>query len=78
MSPPNPSTGAGMRVINLRGGTHLEGKHTLHLSLDGFTVFPHIETLIPATMPVSPAAGRAASPACGTSPAAGSPATTAG
>jgi circadian clock protein KaiC len=41
-----------LRVIKLRGGTHLEGKHTFHLTSDGFTVFPRIETLVPATMPV--------------------------
>ena len=41
-----------MRVIKLRGSTHLEGKHTFHLGSDGFTVFPRIETLIPAAMPV--------------------------
>jgi circadian clock protein KaiC len=40
-----------MRVIKLRGGSHLEGKHTFHLSADGFTVFPRIETLLPAAMP---------------------------
>lgn len=40
-----------IRVIKHRGSTHLEGKHTFHLSPDGFTVFPRIETLLPAAMP---------------------------
>jgi circadian clock protein KaiC len=41
-----------LRVVKFRGGTHLEGKHTFRLSPEGFTVFPRIETLIPAAMPV--------------------------
>jgi circadian clock protein KaiC len=41
-----------IRVLTLRGSTHLEGKHTFHLGSGGFTVFPRIETLIPAAMPV--------------------------
>jgi circadian clock protein KaiC len=40
-----------LRVIKLRGGTHLEGKHTFHLGPDGFAVYPRIETLVPAEMP---------------------------
>lgn len=40
-----------LRVLKLRGGTHLEGKHTFHLGRDGLTVFPRIETLLPARMP---------------------------
>ncbi|HET6481646.1 MAG TPA: ATPase domain-containing protein [Actinoplanes sp.] len=40
-----------IRVVKLRGGTHLEGKHTFHLGLDGFTAFPRIEAMTPAAMP---------------------------
>lgn len=40
-----------IRVVKMRGGTHLEGKHTFHIGSDGFQVFPRIETLVPETMP---------------------------
>jgi circadian clock protein KaiC len=40
-----------IRVVKLRGGAHLEGKHTFHIGPDGFAVFPRVETLLPAPMP---------------------------
>jgi circadian clock protein KaiC len=40
-----------MRVVKMRGGAHLEGKHTFHIGPDGFEVFPRVETLAPAKMP---------------------------
>jgi circadian clock protein KaiC len=45
-----------MRVVKMRGGTHLEGKHTFHISPDGFQVFPRVETILPAAS--SPFSGR--------------------
>jgi circadian clock protein KaiC len=40
-----------MRVVKMRGGAHLEGKHTFRIGPDGFEVFPRIETLAPGPMP---------------------------
>jgi circadian clock protein KaiC len=40
-----------IRVVKMRGGAHLEGKHTFHIGPAGFTVFPRVETLNPAPMP---------------------------
>jgi circadian clock protein KaiC len=45
-----------MRVVKMRGGSHLEGKHTFRIGPDGFSVFARIETLAPATTP--PFSGR--------------------
>lgn len=40
-----------MRIIKMRGGSHLEGKHTFHIGPGGFQVFPRVETIAPAEMP---------------------------
>jgi circadian clock protein KaiC len=34
-----------MRVVKMRGGPHREGKHTFHITMDGFDIFPRLETL---------------------------------
>jgi circadian clock protein KaiC len=44
-----------LRVVKMRGGRHVPGKHTFHIGPDGIEVFPRIETLIPAT--VTPLSG---------------------
>jgi len=36
-----------LRVIKMRGGSHLSGKHTLRIGPPGVEVFPRIETLVP-------------------------------
>ena len=40
-----------MRVVKMRGGAHLEGKHTFRIGPNGFQVFPRIETLTPSEVP---------------------------
>ena len=43
-----------LRVVKMRGGRHVPGRHTFQIGPDGIEVFPRIETLIPATVtPVS-------------------------
>ena len=43
-----------LRVVKMRGGRHVPGRHTFRIGPDGIEVFPRIETLIPATAtPVS-------------------------
>ncbi len=37
-----------LRVIKMRGGSQLSGKHTFKIGPDGVAVFPRVETLIPA------------------------------
>ena len=34
-----------LRIVKMRGGRHLSGKHTFRIGPDGITVFPRIETL---------------------------------
>jgi circadian clock protein KaiC len=41
-----------LRVVKMRGGPHREGKHTFHITSDGFDVFPRLETLLSVDMPV--------------------------
>jgi circadian clock protein KaiC len=38
-----------LRVVKMRGGRHVPGRHTFHISPDGVEIFPRIETLVPAT-----------------------------
>jgi circadian clock protein KaiC len=40
-----------LRVVKMRGGSHLEGKHSFRIGPDGFSVFARIETLAPDVMP---------------------------
>ena len=39
-----------LRVIKMRGGSHLPGRHTFQIGPGGVQVFPRIETLIPASV----------------------------
>jgi circadian clock protein KaiC len=48
-----------LRVVKMRGDSHLSGKHTFRIGPDGVEVFPRIETLIPRT--VTPVSGQAPS-----------------
>jgi circadian clock protein KaiC len=36
-----------LRVVKMRGGRHVPGRHTFQIGPDGIAVFPRIETLIP-------------------------------
>jgi circadian clock protein KaiC len=45
-----------LRVVKMRGGSHVPGRHTLQIGSGGIRVFPRIETLAPAT--VTPLSGR--------------------
>jgi circadian clock protein KaiC len=43
-----------LRVVKMRGGRHVPGRHTFHIGPDGIEIFPRIETLISAAVtPVS-------------------------
>jgi circadian clock protein KaiC len=43
-----------LRVVKMRGGRHVPGRHTFRIGPDGIEIFPRIETLIPAAVtPVS-------------------------
>ena len=48
-----------VRVVKMRGGSSVPGRHTFQIDADGVQVFPRIETLIPAS--VAPVAGRISS-----------------
>jgi circadian clock protein KaiC len=37
-----------LRVMKMRGGRHLPGKHTFRIGSNGIQVFPRIETLVPS------------------------------
>jgi circadian clock protein KaiC len=39
-----------LRVVKMRGGRHVPGKHTFQIGGDGVRIFPRIETLIPASV----------------------------
>ncbi len=39
-----------LRVVKMRGGNHLVGKHTFHIDPGGFEVFPRTETLAPGEL----------------------------
>ena len=45
-----------LRVIKMRGGSHLSGKHTFRIGPGGIQVFPRVETLVPA--PEAPLTGQ--------------------
>ena len=43
-----------LRIVKMRGGYNVPGRHTFRIGADGVHVFPRIETLVPATVtPVS-------------------------
>jgi circadian clock protein KaiC len=48
-----------LRVIKMRGGPHREGKHTFHITPDGFDVFPRLDS--PPAPVASTGGGRLAS-----------------
>jgi circadian clock protein KaiC len=48
-----------LRVVKMRGGSNVPGRHTFQINPDGVRVFPRIETLVPAG--VAPVAGRISS-----------------
>ena len=48
-----------LRVVKLRGGSSVPGRHTFQIDSDGIHIFPRIETLIPDG--VAPVAGRISS-----------------
>jgi circadian clock protein KaiC len=48
-----------LRVVKMRGGSSVPGRHTFQIDTDGIRVFPRIETLVPAG--VAPVAGRISS-----------------
>ena len=37
-----------LRVVKMRGGRHVPGRHTFQIGPDGIRIFPRIETLVPA------------------------------
>jgi circadian clock protein KaiC len=41
----------GLRVMKMRAATHLGGTHTVHITDDGFQVYPRIESFLPAEVP---------------------------
>ena len=43
--PREPVNRRWLRIVKMRGGRHLSGKHTFRIGPDGITVFPRIETL---------------------------------
>ena len=48
-----------LRVVKMRGGSSVPGRHTFQIDSEGIRVFPRIETLVPAG--VAPVAGRISS-----------------
>jgi len=48
-----------LRVVKMRGGSSVPGRHTFQIDSDGIRVFPRIETLVPAGL--APVAGRISS-----------------
>ncbi len=46
----------GLRVVKLRAATHLNGTHAVHITADGFQVYPRVESFLPET--VTPSSGR--------------------
>src|ERR1700734_2116006 len=48
-----------LRVVKMRGGSSVPGRHTFQIDTDGIRVFPRIETLVPAS--VAPVTGHISS-----------------
>ncbi|MDQ1616154.1 MAG: circadian clock protein KaiC [Actinomycetota bacterium] len=55
-----------LRVVKMRGGSHLEGQHALRIGSDGVQIFPRIETL--DAFSIAPVAGRVSSGVPGLDP----------
>jgi circadian clock protein KaiC len=49
----------GLRVMKMRAANHLGGTHTVHITADGFQVYPSIESFLPEEVP--PKTGRISS-----------------
>jgi circadian clock protein KaiC len=47
-----------LRIVKMRGGPNVPGRHTFQITSDGIRVFPRIETLVPGPAAPAPAAGR--------------------
>ena len=47
-----------LRIVKMRGGRNVPGRHTFQIDSDGIRVYPRIETLIPAPAPAAPTTGR--------------------
>jgi circadian clock protein KaiC len=54
--PREPIDRRGLRVIKMRAATHLGGTHTVHITDEGFRVYPRVESFLPAEVP--PRGGR--------------------
>jgi circadian clock protein KaiC len=52
----DPVDRRGLRVVKMRGASHLGGAHTVHITDDGFQVYPRIESFL--TVEVPPTNGR--------------------
>jgi circadian clock protein KaiC len=46
----------GLRVVKLRAATPLSGTHAVHITAEGFQVYPRVESFLPET--VTPSSGR--------------------
>jgi circadian clock protein KaiC len=57
--PREPVDRRSLRVVKMRGGPHVPGKHTMQIDAGGVRIFPRIETLVPAN--VAPVSGRISS-----------------
>ncbi|WP_435827270.1 RAD55 family ATPase [Actinoplanes philippinensis] len=44
--PRGPVDWRGLRVVKMRGATHLGGTHTVHITADGFRVYPRVESFV--------------------------------
>ncbi|MEU4558878.1 ATPase domain-containing protein [Actinoplanes sp. NPDC023936] len=42
----------GLRVMKLRAATHLNGTHAVHITADGFRVYPRVESFLPESVAV--------------------------
>jgi circadian clock protein KaiC len=47
-----------LRIVKMRGGRDVPGRHTFQIDSDGIRVFPRIEALIPAPAAAAPTTGR--------------------
>jgi circadian clock protein KaiC len=45
--PREPVDRRGLRIVKLRAATHLSGTHTVHITAEGFRVYPRVETFQP-------------------------------
>ena len=57
--PREPVDRRGLRVVKMRAANHLGGAHTVHITSDGFHVYPRVESFLPQEAP--PTDGRISS-----------------